>query len=150
MSASTLVLLDAGQRHHWEGFHRDRPHLKGYIPYSCSDLEHLGAGLEVVAAETKTVILTCLTSYLVQHLRREYLADSARTISSEFMTAILKKALVVPQCHFFVMPPFKVTIPRWYSGSFAIIFRAFEAAVKSLPANVHITPYHDVRLITNY
>lgn len=145
MTITSIYILDGGLRRHWDGFARDRPQiLESWTPINCADSDLLTTALDHVTEDTERVIITSLTSLLIENINPEYLNQSVKTIVLDLLADIQLKSSSFPDCEFYVASPVRVLLPRWYFTGFPSLVKVFQSEVGDVPANVHILPFHEV------
>lgn len=144
MAISTVLLLDASLKRHWEAFVKGRPHLKTCVPALCTDPALVQAVLDS-HPNTDRFVISGLTTLLLETVERERFNETIGTAVSELITIISGFSTSTPSSRIFVASPVRTYTPRWYFSGFATVIERFQKSVSAFPKEVTILPFHSVR-----
>ena len=139
--ASLLLIGDNNLSKFWPAYQFSRPNLKFATLSTATDLDTLDNALSQTD-EKDQVIISVLTSILLEELNQHELASSVSNVFDQVLARLSGLCPQNPSCQFFLAPPEKTILPRWFSSSYQKVYEALVKIVPRFPANLHLLPIY--------
>ena len=138
---SRLLIGDNNLVKFWPAVQFSRPVLKDSIMLTATDLDTYDHALSQVE-DREVVIISVLTSILMEEVNHLELESSAFNVCEQVVSRLLGMCPSSQGCQFFLAPPERCLLPRWYSTSFSAIYSALVKLDPRFPPNLHLLPVY--------
>ena len=155
---SRLLIGDNNLSRFWPAYQFSRATLKHATLLTATDFDTLDHALSQTE-EKDQVIVSVLTSLLIDEVNQLEVESSAHNVceqavsrlvglSCSFLTYVASLDMcnfslsVFLLVQFFLAPPERCTLPRWYSTAYPKMYEALVKLVSRFPPNLHLLPIY--------